>query len=352
MTPKTLDTTGVVLIVLATVGWLLIAINVSFVAGQSGEGDAAMGKALSTFATLAFVVVTWLLMAALLIRATSQDVMPSWAGFVAAILMLLSGAAAIASMFLLGDPSIRWPAVIPVVVPVLILAYVVCAYLPALSAAMARPQIGGLFWAAVLLLSLAPWPAVARRREKSAQARVAAEKIREQQTQAADEQKKAAALAQIQQMKANSHLWDWLTLLDAESGVQQEALAAFRANLNRQDDVESWLGNSISTMGYVAALDIKPTPKLCDAAKRWCKKFSDNMQPQNGQPSYYEEKKLLDPAMSGLRWFYANGCSLDEGVASIEAGVRAYRDTPHRQQMLLQLDELRRTSPGAAGLKK
>jgi hypothetical protein len=66
------------------------------------------------------------------------------------------------------------------------------------------------------------------------------------------------------------------------------------------------------------------------------------MLPQNGQPSYYEEKQVLDPAMKGLRWLNANGCPLNSGIAEIEAGLREYRDTPHRKQMIQQLSELRK----------
>ena len=80
-------------------------------------------------------------------------------------------------------------------------------------------------------------------------------------------------------------------------------------------------------MGYVDVLDLKPTPQLCEAAQQWCRKFSQQMPPQNGQPSYYEENRLLEPAMPGLRWFHANGCALGGGIA-IEAGLRTYRDTP------------------------
>jgi hypothetical protein len=144
MAPKPLGIAGVVLLVLIILSWLLIAINLSFVAGKSGEGDAAMGKAISTVATLVFVVLTWLLMGGLLLRAGAQEVLAGWAALAATFLLFLSGAAAIAAVYLLNDPRMAWPAAIPIVPPILIVGYVVCLYQPALNAAMARPQIGGL----------------------------------------------------------------------------------------------------------------------------------------------------------------------------------------------------------------
>jgi hypothetical protein len=345
ITPKTLDIAGVILLVLAILSWLLIAVNLSFVVGKSGEGDAAMGKALSTIVTFVFVVLMWLLMAGLLIRAGAQEVLTTWAALAATLLLFLSGAAAIAAVFLLDDPRMAWPAAIPIVVPILIVGYVVCLYQPALTAVMARPQIGGLVWGAVLLIALTPWPAVHRSQEKSARAIAEAEQIGAQQGQVASQKKKEEGLIRIQQMKPDSHIWDWFSLLNRESGVQQEALAAFSTIPNRQADLEEWMGESLVTMEYVASLDIKLTPKLCEAAERWCKKFSREMLPQNRQPSYYEEKQLLEPAMTGLRWFHANGCALDNGIAEIEAGVRKYRDTPHRKQMLQQLRDLHKPAP-------
>jgi len=338
MMPKTLDTTGVVLLVLALIGWLLMAINISNIVGNNATGDATMGKALSTFATLGFLALTWVFTGLLLMRAGLRDVLAQWATAVAAILFFASGAAAIAAVFLLNDPRVRWPAAIPAVAPLLLIGYVVCAY-------RGWPYVGGVLLGALLLVSVAPWRAVGRAQERKAQAYVEAEQIRQQQQVEADKKQHEQNLARIQELGPNSHLWDWLSLLEKDSGVQQEALAALRTHPNRQADVEYWLGGSISTMEYVADLDLKPTPKLCEAARQWCTKFADGMPPQNGEASYYERKQLLAPALEGLRWFRANGCSLDDGLTAIETGLHTYGDTPHRREMLQQLSELRK--PGA-----
>ena len=334
MTPKALDTTGVVLLVLAVIGWLLMAINLSYIVGNSATGDATMGKALSTFATLAFVVLTWVFTGLLLMRAGLHDVLAQWATAVATILFFTSGAAAIAAVFLLNDPHLRWPAAIPIAAPLLLIGFVVCAY-------RGRPLIGAVLLGALLLVSVSPWRAVGRAQEKKARAYAEADQIRAQQAAEGVKKKREENLARIQELGPNSHIWDWFSLLEKDGGVRQEALAALRTNPHRQPDVESWLGESLVMMQYVAALDLKPTPKLCEAAQHWCTKFSEEMRPQNGQPSYYEEKQLLAPAMSGLRWFHANGCSLHDGLAAIEAGLQTYSDTPHRREMLQQVGELR-----------
>jgi len=335
MTPKTLDATGVILLVLALIGWLLMAINLSNIVGNNATGDATMGKALSTFGTLAFVALTWVFTGLLLMRAGMHDVLAQWATAVATILFFASGAAAIAAVFLLNDPRLRWPAAIPIAAPLLLIGFVVCGY-------RGWRLIGGVLLGGLLLISLSPWRAVGRAQARKAQALVEAEQIRAQQAAEGTRKKREENLAQIQQMKPDSHIWDWFSLLENDSGVQQEALAALRTHPNRQADVEYWLGDGISMMEWVPALDLKPTPKLCEAAQHWCAKFADNMRPQNGEPSYYERKQLLAPAMNGLRWFHANGCPLDDGLAVIEAGLHTYADTPHRREMLQQLSELRK----------
>jgi hypothetical protein len=343
MTPRTLDITGVVFVVLAVLGWLLIAVNLLNLGGKSGGApDAAMGKALSTFLTLLFVGLIWLLMGVLLLRAGAQDVLAGWASVAAFVLYLLSGAATIAAIFLLDDPKRAWLAAVPILTPLLIIGYVVCVYQPSLHQSMANPAIGGLVWAAVLLISLAPWPSVFRAEGGSAQRRAGSEEIHRQEAESFAKQQREEGLARIAKMPPDSHLWNWFSLLDAQSPVRSEAIAAFRTNPNRQADLEYTLGESIVSMECVASLDIEPTPKVCAGAAQWCRKFSQLMLPQNGQPSYYEEKQILGPSLDALRWFRAHGCSLDEGIAALEAGLQSYRPTPHRQQMLDQLRDLKK----------
>jgi len=333
MAPKTLDTAGMVLLILTVVSWLIMAINLSNVVGNNATGDATMGKGLSTVAALGFVALTWMFTGFLLLRAGLHDVLPQWGAAASSILFFASGAAAIAAVFLVSDARVRWPAVIPVAGPVLLVGYVLCAY-------RGWPTAGGVLLGALLVVSISPWRAVGRAQGKKAQAYAEAEQIRAQQAEEAAKKQHEENLARIQEPGPDSHIWDWLSLLEKDSGVQQEALAALRAHANRQADVEYWLGGSMVMMEYVAALDLKPTPKLCEAAQHWCTKFSEEMRPQNGEPSYYEEKQLLAPAMNGLRWFHANGCSLDDGLTAIEAGLHSYGDTPHRREMLQQLSEL------------
>lgn len=106
-----------------------------------------MGKALSTFATLGFVVMTWVVMGLLLLRRGSQQALVGWVPAATSVVYFLSGAAAIASVFLLNDPKRIWPVVIPIMAPLLIIGYVVCVYQPTIRTAMVNPAIGGLVWA-------------------------------------------------------------------------------------------------------------------------------------------------------------------------------------------------------------
>jgi hypothetical protein len=104
-------------------------------------------------------------------------------------------------------------------------------------------------WGAVLIVSLAPWPAVYRAQERSARALAEAEHIRILQAQEASQEKKEEGLTRIRQMNPHTHIWDWLSLLDRDSGVQQEALVAFSTNPNRQADLEEWLGEKSGNDG-------------------------------------------------------------------------------------------------------
>jgi len=122
----------------------------------------------------------WIFLGALLIVAGVKGELPPWQSAVALILVPASGAAALAAVKLLTDTfyKSKWPVVIPALTPLLLIAVALLAYSPGLRRLISSTHGAGLIWSAILILSLAPWPALAYRARHAEADRTKAETLR------------------------------------------------------------------------------------------------------------------------------------------------------------------------------
>ena len=336
-----MTTSSIVLLILTGLCWLLLLVGLAGVVGNDAHGDQTMGKGLSAVLAIACACLIWLCLAGLLMVAGSQDILVGWPRIAALILHPASCAAALAAFYLVDNPQTRWPALIPALLPPLLAVYVFSLYHPNWIPAISS---GRIVWGAVLVLSIAPWPAVAARmwqrtagRKESVQARVEFDA-------AEHERKKAENVVRLGQMTPDMPLPDWYGLLETGSGVRAEAIAALRQVPRRQDDVTEGLAYGIlRIMELVPELDLQPTPELCEACRAFLLKETKSLRRRSDPaPAPYSAKDwTLDRILPGLRWFAANHCDLNKELEILDNAVRLHPDSPDRQKLLAALAELR-----------
>jgi hypothetical protein len=128
------------------------------------KSDAA-GNGLAKVFAVFLAIGLWALLALLTLAAGISGEMPMWAGGCAVLLIPASGAAALGAIHVLSaDPhQPRWPAAVVLVVPGLIVAFAVWSFVPAIRNLVPSRIAGGVAWGTVLVLSILPWSAVAKR---------------------------------------------------------------------------------------------------------------------------------------------------------------------------------------------
>src|SRR5277367_1225093 len=108
--------------------WLFFAAGASTLHGSDAAGN-AMSNAFTTLAGIAL----WVLLAIFLLMAGLRRGFPAWATVAAILLVPASAVAALRTVDMLsGNYNGKWPLVVPCLAPLLILAYWVWIYLPAL----------------------------------------------------------------------------------------------------------------------------------------------------------------------------------------------------------------------------
>lgn len=329
---------GIALLALTAICWLLFVTYLFGIAGHQAHGDAAMGQALGVFAAILFAGLTWLWLGGLLLKAGTEDRMPSWAALPVTVLFLFSGTAVAACFFLIQDPKRIWPAYIAAVLPPIIALYVLALYLMPVP-----PFFSVAVWSVVLILSLIPWPSLFRQMNADEARR--AEHAVQQEARTAQERvfNRAENFAKLEALTPEAPLTDWFPLLDEKSGVRTEALEKLRHVERRQADVEEMLTwGIIGAMMLLPDLDLKARPELCDAAKAFMLKNAKESRVRPKQdPREYDPSHGVIDYLPGIRWLMANGCDCDEGIAALEASVASYIESPGRNKDIALLAELR-----------
>jgi hypothetical protein len=332
-----------VLFILTAFSWLLMMVCLNGFAGVDARGDQAMGVALSFFAALVFTCLTWLWLGFLLLTVSSQGIAPAWVGITAMILVPASGAAALAALYLVGGPHPRWPAATLAAVPVLIAAFALALYRPALRP-LASGGAGTAIWGVIMILTIAPWPALAARLRQKQEAKEERRQAQQAWDKQERERKRAESLAKIKVMPADAPIPSWYELLDPENGAREEALEALRHVERRQSDIQEMLHYGIGvSMSLAPLLDLKPTPGLCEAARAYLTKHAkgSRRRPQN-EPIPFELDKYEAASLDGIRWFASRGCDCRQQIEELQAAAQTQLDSPDRRKFLAALDEIRR----------
>ena len=252
---------------LSVLALLFYALQVATLADLAGS-DAA-GNAYAQAYGAVEIIFLWVLLAVLMLIASLKGAVPKPAVLAAVILVPASGLVAFAALDLLSKPYLspfRWPLVLPVLMPPLIVAYCFWALLPGLRARFPARVAGGVIWGAIFMLCLAVLPL---------------QQMRERALNVID-QEPTKYDGDYAKLAADAPLWDWVRFFNArnESKVN-EVLSRIRKLDRRQADAELMLERGDFPLGFLGRLDLDPTPALCDKARallrnassRWCSRL-------------------------------------------------------------------------------
>ena len=142
---------------------LLYIGSIANILTMNASDPAGNGLSQSFAVLIAFAL--WILIAILLVIGGVKGEMPAWSAASALVLHPASCAATLAAIRLMSGQlnKTHWPIVIPVLAPALMIAYASWAYLPSFRAAVSATVAGAAVWGTILVLSVAPWPLVAKR---------------------------------------------------------------------------------------------------------------------------------------------------------------------------------------------
>jgi hypothetical protein len=339
---QTLGGAGGFLLFLTLGCWVLLMACLSSVVGKEVHGDAVVGQGMAWLAAMVLAGLTWLWIGGLLLKAGTEGMMPL--GGVALVFYLGSAAAVAAALLLLQDPRRMWPIAVPALIPPILAFYVFALYQPSLRARVAGSVPSAAIWGAVAILSALACQGAIAQLSRSRVAGIAGREARKQWAAQEQERKRAENLPKLQSMAPDAPLWDWLPLLQEDSGVHGEALEAVRRLERRQTDIRDMLGWGVPrAMTLLPELDLKATPELCQAARAYLIKSAKESRVRPKQdPREYRAGGEVENSLTGIRWLMANGCDCDDALAAMQASVETFLDTPDRKAALASLAALRR----------
>jgi hypothetical protein len=256
-----------------------------------------------------------------------KGAVPKPAVLAAVILVPVSGVVAFAALELLSKPYLppfRWPLVLPVLMPPLIVAYCFWALLPGLRAKFPAHVTAGVIWGAVLMLCVAIVPLQQMREH-------ALDVIDQELTKYDEDYAKLAADAPLK---------DWLPFLETRNETKKnEVLGRMRKLERRQSEAELMLERGDFPLRYLGSLDLTPTVSICDKARALLRKRVEPLVLKTSDPKPYREiGGQVSDALVVMKWLVGYECSCDAESLAWETMAKTY-DKPNYD--VYELAELR-----------
>jgi hypothetical protein len=294
------------------------------------------------------IVSLWIVLAFLVFRhGRDSRKMPPWALAAAAILLPLSGVAAIYATDLYASYA-GWAIVVPALLPPLIAPYAMWMRLPVLHATLPARVINVAALGAMLVLTLAPFPLSAidariyaagePERQRQREAYLAASERQAQLNEQNREREKAEArgpaIARFQALTSDSSLSDYLDALDSytyyapdEASHHEETLAKGRQIKSRQADAVALLKEGrIWRMEELWDLDIEATPAVCAAYRDALRHDAAELDPMSID---FAKVNGIAGQLPNLKWLVKEHCDLADLLAFTETRIRAVCDKPN-----------------------
>jgi len=312
----------IALSVLALMFWLLSVATLTDLAGSDAAGNAYA----QAYAAIELIIL-WALLAIIAVVAAINGSM-RWIGGIAALILIpMSGLVSGEALEMLSHPlypPYRWPIVIPALAPLLIIAFCLWSLLPSLRARLSAPLATGLAWGMMLILCASIVPL--------------------QQIRSAAYQKEADVQAQydtaLAKLAPDAPLWEWTPFLNTRNESLAGDLRGKMSKLpRRQAETELMLERGDFPLGALGALDLDPTPSLCDKARALLRQRAAALVLQQPQSKpFYVIGREVDEAVSAMNWLVGYECSCDAESRAWEATANSYKDPGFD---LVRLRELR-----------
>lgn len=320
------------LLVLAAVLYAAMLTSIS----ELGRGDLAGQGLAAGYASIAGVCL-WLTLAALLLLAFLNGVMPRWAAVTMALALPLSGLALIIAAALSPGMS-GWALLTPALLPLLFAGYALVMRFPAL-AAVSADAVSAIAVGAVTVISVVSVAVSVMRSQPDAaeEAAVQARQAERMQQQQAARDREAADFARL---GPDSSLRDYLDDLVPGSSRFQEAIEGARRVKSRHDDAVALLREGrLADLQELWRLDIEPTETLCAA-------FADALMQEavkveRGQGGYIAAAMDLERQLPNLRWLSDARCDLTTPLTVLEERLGAISDSARFDQFAAAVRALR-----------
>lgn len=274
------------------------------------------GNGLAAAYTVAATIGLWALLGTALLLAAGNSLLPSGSGWAAVVLVPLSFAAALAVTNLVSNhAAYKWMALIPALLPPLMIAYLVWAIVPGLRAAIPWKPVTLVTWGFVLVLSLPPWrPLFGRLELRKAE-------------RAALEAQWALKQAEFAKLTPASPIRDWMAFLKPGTQFQEDALRAIRGMANKQTAIESMLAHGDAT-GFAALwqVEVEPTEALCAGARKIIAKMALEFRPSSATARFRDVEVEMQSYEDTLSWLGRQRCAMGPELDALTAALKQYPD--------------------------
>jgi len=322
-------------VVLAGLAALLLLMQVGNLASM--HADDPMGRGLSDAFGVFLSIGLWVVLAVMMLATRTKTAFPSFSGWAVLVLWPVSLAAMLATSSLFTSTlSPRW-LVVPVAVPPLVLGvFAVALWIPALRSRVQSAGVNRAIWGSVLLLSALPWFFVGNQSQENA-AYAELQKAREM----AENQTRRERFSRL---TSGSPLADWLEFAMPGDELREDALASIRQLPARQAEAEAMLadGNGV-VLELLPSLGLEATPALSQHARTFLIALVRTFPgPVEKPASLALSAHRLERYTPALEWLCRRHADVAVVLDSIEAFARRHPDSPDRQEVLGEVERLRR----------
>jgi hypothetical protein len=340
---KTMGASVPTFLVLLAVCWLCMLGTMATWIGRTPVPGRETDRMIAQAYSGGFALLVWIFLAALLLIASSKEVMPVQAGVLAWFIHPVSCAAALAAIAALFHPQRYWQAAIPVLLPLLIAGYVLYTFYPSVQTI---PVTNAAFamWAVVVVLSLTVVPAalalLPARGEGSIEDKPGPEMDRFMDKQR--QRYRDDVLDKLRQSDDETRLYEVTNLIQPDNPALKEVLDFIHKMPNRQADAVMMLGQQGEDIIRVLPdLDLQPTPEFCTAARRYLHEAVLHRRASLvGGPNTFVGIEFSG-GIDGIRWI-AKNCGCKKELDEMEAYARdQQQDAPEVQKFLAALAEMK-----------
>ena len=307
---------NVILVIIAAALWAFLLANLFTL-----DKNDPVGRGFAAVWAVGNAILLWIVLAAVLVIAAKHGDQP---GPMWAILLLhpASGVAVVAAVSMLADRrGGRWPMLVPMIAPGMMLAL---------------PLIGWPAAGVIAFLAMLPWPLLAKENAVSRVRRAEADAAWKLQEAREKEEKLAAKRAKFETLNESTPLWVWQEYADVNDPLRPATLAKIRQSPNRQPEAEAMLEKGFSfIMREMPNLGLQPTPALLAAGKQYVANHAIVSRPPAPDPGSYDiAGQRIEYPLAGIGWLVEHGCDLREELVALIDAVKQWGDSRCRGELL------------------